>query len=122
MVIWLSFCFKNLLFYQILKTGILSVLIILHCSWHHIHVHVVEITICNLFEDIFIVHRCTIKDCYYGLRLRFSIKKVILKFCLCLLFYWNISLSAESKSIQKKINYQAIDNRVDELKECLCNL
>jgi hypothetical protein len=99
MVIWLSFCFKNLLFYQILKTGILSILIILHCLWHHIHVHVVEITICNLFEDIFIVQRCTITDCYYGLRLGFSIKKVILKFCLCLLFYWHISVSAESKSI-----------------------
>ena len=52
--------------------------------------NVVEITICNLFEDIFIVQRCRIKDCYYGLRLRFSNKKVILKFCLCLLYFIDI--------------------------------
>jgi hypothetical protein len=48
------------------------------------------------------------------LRLRFSNKKVILKFCLCLLYFIDISVSAESKSIKKKISYQAIDNKVDE--------
>ena len=50
-----------------------------------------------------------------NLRLRFSNKKVILKFCLCLLYFIDISVSAESKSIKKKISYQAIDNKVDKL-------
>ena len=55
-----------------------------------VHVHVVEIIICNLFEDMFIVQIFPIKDCYYGLRLKLSIKKVILKFCLCLLYFIDI--------------------------------
>jgi hypothetical protein len=77
----------------------------------------VEITICNLFEDIFMVPRYTIKDCYYGLRLRFSIKKVILKFCLCLLYFIDIYQYQLRVRVYNKINYQAIDNKVDELKE-----
>jgi hypothetical protein len=40
---------------------------------------------------------------------------MILKFCLCLLYFIDISVSAESKSIKKEISYQVIDKKVDEL-------
>lgn len=57
----------------------------LHLKFYVVHVVFFLRAVGQLIWRHFRSSKMYIKDCYFGLRLRFSIKKLILKFCLCLL-------------------------------------